>query len=195
MRMTTDDQALARAAASGDRDAFAALLARHYDRLFAFAFRLTGQRAEAEDLTQDICLALPAKLRGFRGEARFTTWLYRVAVNAAHDRRRRAATHARAADGWGDWEVARRAGDAATQEDVDWLQQAMARLKPDLRETAVLILAEELTQAEAASVLGLSEGTVALPRAGRLFARISRWIPQGPRAVRGDSGSPGDRSP
>ncbi|SNS19649.1 RNA polymerase sigma-70 factor, ECF subfamily [Tropicimonas sediminicola] len=161
MRMMTDDEALARAAAGGDRDAFAALLGRHYDRLFAFAMRLTGQRAEAEDLTQDICLALPAKLRGFRGEARFTTWLYRVAVNAAHDRRRRSASHARAADGWGDWEVARRAADSESRAATDWLAEAMATLKPDLRDTAVLILAEELTQAEAASVLGLSEGTVA----------------------------------
>ncbi len=161
MRMTTDDEALARAAASGDRDAFAALLNRHYDRLFAFSFRLTGAHAEAQDLTQDICVALPGKLKSFRAEARFTTWLYRVAVNAAHDRRRRAATHARAADGWGDWETARRAADAETQEAVGWLEQAMTRLKPELRDTAVLILAEELTQAEAASVLGLSEGTIA----------------------------------
>lgn len=161
MRMMSDDEALAQAAANGDRDAFAALMARHYDRLFRFAFRLTGRRAEAEDLTQDICLALPAKLASFRGEARFTTWLYRVAVNAAHDRRRRDTTRAKAADGWGDWEVARRAADAQTQAAVGWLEQAMTRLKPDLRDTAVLILAEELTQAEAARVLGLSEGTVA----------------------------------
>ena len=87
----SSDEALARAAAGGDRAAFSALLQRHYDRLFAFCFRLTGARDRAEDLTQDICAALPAKLGGFRGEARFTTWLYRVAVNAAHDARRRAS--------------------------------------------------------------------------------------------------------
>ena len=161
MRMTTSDEGLAQAAGDGDRDAFAALLARHYDRLFAFTFRLTGTRADAEDLTQDICLALPKKLRGFRGDARFTTWLYRVAVNAAHDRRRRAASHTRAAEGWGDWEVSRRAGDADTQEATEWLTQALSSLKPDLRDTAVLILAEELTQGDAAQVLGLSEGTIA----------------------------------
>ncbi|MFZ1725202.1 MAG: RNA polymerase sigma factor, partial [Albidovulum sp.] len=95
--METPDDALASAAASGDRDAFAALLARHYDRIFGLAFRLTGVRAEAEDLTQDICLALPAKLGSYRQAARFTTWLYRVTVNAAHDRRRRRATHMKAA--------------------------------------------------------------------------------------------------
>lgn len=179
MRMMTDDDSLARAAAMGDRDAFAALLGRHYDRLFRFAFRLTGRRAEAEDLTQDICLALPAKLTSFRGEARFTTWLYRVAINAAHDRRRRAATHARAAEGWGDWEIARRAADTETRDAVGWLEQAMARIKPELRDTAVLILAEELTQAEAARVLGIPEGTVAwrmseVKKALRSFAEEER---------------------
>ncbi len=161
MRMQTPDEALASAAATGDRDAFAALLGRHYDRIFALAFRLTGSRAEAEDLTQDICLALPAKLGSWRGEARFTTWLYRVTVNAAHDRRRRAATRSRAADGWGDWEVNRRAGIAEEAAAQDWLVATMARLSPELRDTVALTLGEELSQREAAEVLGLSEGTVA----------------------------------
>ena len=73
MRMEAPDEDLAIAAASGDGDAFGAMLARHYDRLFRLAFSLTGRRAEAEDLTQDICAALPAKLAGFRGQSRFTT--------------------------------------------------------------------------------------------------------------------------
>lgn len=161
MRMQTPDEALASAAATGDRDAFAALLGRHYDRIFALAFRLTGSRAEAEDLSQDICLALPAKLGSWRGEARFTTWLYRVTVNAAHDRRRRAATRSRAADGWGDWEVNRRAGIAEEAAAQDWLVATMARLSPELRDTVALTLGEELSQHEAAEVLGISEGTVA----------------------------------
>lgn len=161
MLMDTPDETLASAAAAGDRAAFAVLVGRHYDRLHGLAFRLTGSRAEAEDLTQDICVALPRKLAGFRGEARFTTWLYRVAVNAAHDRRRRAQSHARAADGWGDWELARRAADAAEAEAQDWLARAMSALAPDLRDTVALTLGEGLTQAETAAVLGLSEGTVA----------------------------------
>jgi RNA polymerase sigma-70 factor (ECF subfamily) len=161
MRMETPDEALARAAAGGDGTAFAALVERHYGRIFATAFRLTGSRAESEDLTQDICMALPGKLPAFRGEARFTTWLYRVTVNAAHDRRRRAATRAKAAEGWGPWEENRQAEAAEAAAALDWLTRAMRRLKPDLRDTAVLVLGEELTQAEAAAVLGISEGTVA----------------------------------
>lgn len=161
MRMECDDSALAIAAAGGDRAAFSALLERHYDRLFALCFRLTGRRAEAEDLTQDICLALPAKLGGWRGEARFTTWLYRIAVNAAHDRRRRAATQSRHADGWGDWELARQAAMAEEREALDWLTEAMRALPAELRDTAALILDGQLSQAEAAEILGVAEGTVA----------------------------------
>ncbi len=159
--MSESDEELAQAAARGDRDAFAALLARHYDRLFAFAFRLTGARDQAEDLTQDICAALPARLAGFRAEAKFTTWLYRVAVNAAHDRRRRAASRARAAAGWGDWELGRRAEIDQARADQAWLQAAMRTLPPEQRDTVALVLGEGLKQAEAAQVLGVSEGTIA----------------------------------
>lgn len=159
MRMDVSDETLAQAAAGGDAAAFATLLQRRYDGLFALAFRLTGTRAEAEDLTQDICAALPAKLAGFRGSARFSTWLYRVAVNAAHDRRRRQATHSRAAQGWGDWEIARRDADAETADQVDWLVTAMRALSDDLRDTLALVL-DDVTHREAAEVLDVSEGTI-----------------------------------
>ena len=161
MLMDTEDDTLARAAAGGDRTAFGVLLARHYDRIFGLAWRLTGNRAEAQDLTQDICAALPAKLAQWRGEARFTTWLYRVTVNAAHDQRRRRFTRETAARGWGDWEIARQDEIATQAEALDWLTQTMQRLSPELRDTVALVLGEELTQAQAGEILGISEGTVA----------------------------------
>lgn len=161
MLMDTPDETLASAAAVGDRAAFALLLERHYDRLHGLCWRLTGSRAEAEDLTQDICASLPARLEGWRAEARFTTWLYRVAVNAAHDLRRRQASRSRAAAGWGDWEIARQETMAEDRGRQDWLAATMTRLPPELRDTVALILGEEMTQAEAGAVLGLSEGTVA----------------------------------
>jgi len=157
--MQTDDDTLALAAAGGDAGAFETLIAGQYDRLFRLCFRLTGSQAEAEDLTQDICAALPAKLRSFRGDASFTTWVYRLCVNAAHDRRRRAVTHARAASGWGDWELNRRAANADTAEAVDWLTSAMRALPDDLRDTLALIL-DDMTHAQAGDVLNVSEGTI-----------------------------------
>lgn len=159
MRMTTSDEYLGEQAANGDAAAFASLLDRHYDRLFAFCFRLTGARAEAEDLTQDICAALPAKLTTYKRQAKLTTWLYRVAVNAAHDRRRKHATHARAADGWGGWEIARTAANHDTAEKIDWLTATMRQLPDDLRDTLALVL-DDATHAQAADILGVSEGTI-----------------------------------
>ena len=161
MLMETPDETLATAAAQGDRTAFGVLVSRHYDRIFGLAFRLTGNRAEAQDLTQDICAALPAKLRNWRGEARFSTWLYRVVVNATHDLRRRHFTRATAASGWGDWEIARQDEIATQAEALDWLTLAMQRLSPELRDTVALVLGEELTQSQAGDILGVSEGTVA----------------------------------
>lgn len=159
MRMTTTDEDLALAAAGGDRQAFSSLLDRQYDRLFGLCFRLTGQRAEAEDLCQDICAALPAKLQSYRRQAKVSTWLYRVAVNASHDRRRRRATYMKASDGWGSWEISRQAEISEGQEQVSWLHGAMAKLSDDLRDTLALIL-DEVTHAEAAEILGVSEGTI-----------------------------------
>lgn len=155
----TSDEDLAEAAANGDGQAFASLLDRHYDRLFAFCFRLTGARAEAEDLTQDICAALPAKLASYRHRARVTTWLYRVAVNAAHDRRRKRATYVKATNGWGDWEIGRTAANHEASEQIDWLTAAMNQLNDDLRDTLALVL-DDMTHAQAAEVLGVSEGTI-----------------------------------
>lgn len=161
MLMDTPDEMLATAAAQGDRAAFATLVGRHYDRIHGLAWRLTGSKAEAEDLAQDICAALPSKLRNWRGEAQFTTWLYRVVVNAAHDLRRRQQTRHRASLGWGDWEIARQDEISAQAEAQDWLAQAMTQLSPELRDTVALVLGEEMTQAEAGVVLGVSEGTIA----------------------------------
>ena len=160
MRMTSSDESLALAAAAGDRDAFATLLERRYDDLFRLAFRLTGRRADAEDLTQDICAALPAKIAQFRAQSRFSTWLYRIAVNAAHDRRRRATTHAKAATGWGDWELNRRADASDKAEQLSWLNETMTALPEDIRDTLALLLDGEMTHAEAGEVLRVSEGTI-----------------------------------
>lgn len=158
--METSDEALVKLALSGDGDAFGALLSRHYDLIFRLGFRFLGSRAEAEDLAQDICVSLTAKLRGYRGDARFTTWLYRVAVNAAKDRLRKRKTRQSAAEGWADLEQMNRHADAQAAAEQRWLQQAMRSLPPDLHQTVALILGENVTHKQAADVLGISEGTV-----------------------------------
>lgn len=160
MRMEPDDEALARGAAAGDAAAFDALLSRHYARIFRVAWRVLGDRTEAEDVAQDVCVALPGRLGSFEGRSRFTTWLTRLVMNAARDRLRRLAARTRAGEGWGEVEALRRDEAAAAREAMDWLQGAMATLDADQRETVALVLGEEMSHAEAAEVLGVKEGTI-----------------------------------
>ena len=156
----TDDRGLALEAAGGDRAAFAQLVNRHYGRIHALAWRFTGGPPDSEDLTQDVCLALGRKIRSYRGDAAFTTWLYRVVLNAARDAGRRQATRAEANAAFGEVDALRRAGDRARSEEADWLRAEIGALKSDLRETAVLVLDEGLTHAQAADVLEIAETTV-----------------------------------
>ena len=74
------DADLLAAAIAGDRDAFGALLQRHYNRIHGLAWQLTGSRADADDIAQDVCCTLVEKIASFRGEAKFTTWLCGIVV-------------------------------------------------------------------------------------------------------------------
>ena len=160
MKMETCDEDLVKAAVLGDQNAFSVLLTRHYDRIFRVAVGVLGSQAEAEDVTQDICVALPDKLSSYRGEAKFTTWLHRIVVNASRDKIRRRQSHSQKAMGWGDWERNRQAAIEDATEAADWLAQAMSGLTDDLRETVTLVLGEDMTHSEAGEALGISEGTV-----------------------------------
>ena len=158
--MEKSSEILAAEAAAGSAQAFHALLERHYDLMYRVAYRTLGQQADAEDLVQDICAALPKKLGSFRRDAKFESWLYRVVVNAGRDLMRRRGAQARAADGWGDVERMQREAAVEKKESLSWLSRAMGRLSPELRETVALVLGEEMTHAAAGKVLGLKEGSV-----------------------------------
>jgi RNA polymerase sigma factor (sigma-70 family) len=154
------DRDLVALASGGDRDAFEALLRRHYDRVHRLAWRLTGSRADADDIAQDVCCALVEEIGGFRGEAKFATWLTGIVVNACRDHRRRGLTLTRLRE-----RLSVLAGLAARPDGRDayrqsWLASELARLDPLLRDTVVLIVGEDLTHAEAARALGVAESTV-----------------------------------
>src|SRR2546428_10779751 len=83
------DEALAAAANAGDRGALETLLARHVDRVHAICRRVTGHPEDALDATQEALIALTRGLHRYDGRSLFTTWLYRVATNAALDELRR----------------------------------------------------------------------------------------------------------
>lgn len=158
--MNTSDSELAGQAASGDMAAFQVLLERHYDSIFRIALRFTGVREDAEDVAQTVCTSLAVKLRSFKGEARFTTWLYRIVVNASQDFHRRQSASTRLHRDYGEISELARGAQADAARELAWLYDALQRVGQDLRETAVLVLAEGLTHAEAADVLNIKESTV-----------------------------------
>jgi RNA polymerase sigma-70 factor (ECF subfamily) len=156
------DEWLMRAIAEGDRAAFAQLAERHLDRVVRIAARVGLGQAEAEDVGQDVMTKLwvepwrwnPGSAQ--RTPARFSTWLYRVTVNAAIDvaRRRRFAAldeapEREAEDLSGFETIANR----QIQNDV---QAAIAALPERQRLALGLCFFEEMTNAEAADILGLS---------------------------------------
>ena len=154
------DADLVAAAVAGDRAAFEALLRKHYDRIHGLAWQLTGTRADADDVAQDVCCALVEKIRSFRGEAKFSTWLCGITVNAARDVQRRRRSFRGLAG-----KLTVLAGLAAPPDgrdiyDAVWIESHVARLKPAYREAAVLVIGQQLTHAEAADLLGIAEATV-----------------------------------
>ncbi len=153
----TDHQLIADHVA-GDPTAFAELVTRHRDRLWAVAVRTLGDHDEASDALQDALVSAFRGAAGFRGEAAVTTWLHRVVVNACLDRLRRRA--ARPTLPMPDAEPADRRDDhRATEIRLD-VRAALARLPEHQRQALVLVDMHGLSVAEAAAVLQVAEGTV-----------------------------------
>ena len=155
-----DDEILARRAAAGDRNAFSELLERHYGLIYRVGARMLGNGVEAEDLAQDVCVGLVTRLASYGGQSRFTTWLYRVVVNAARDAMRRQATRRRNEQEYAQGDGLGRRSIEAGGEDSVWLQQVLGALSEELRTTVILVLAEGLRHEEAGKILGVSEATV-----------------------------------
>lgn len=154
------DNALAAAAAAGDRDAFSALLGRHYDRIQRLAWQITGCRNDADDIAQDVCCTLVARIGDFRGDAKFSTWLYAIVVNQCRAHYRRRSAIRRLAQGLETMVRFSASSDGRDAYDAVWLKSAIGKLKPDLRETVALVVGHQLSHREASEVLGVAEKTI-----------------------------------
>jgi RNA polymerase sigma-70 factor (ECF subfamily) len=154
------DSSLVAAASAGNRDAFESLLERHYNRIHGLAWHLTGSRSDADDIAQDVCCTLVEKIGSFRGEAKFTTWLCGITFNACRDLRRRRRSFSTFTDRLAGLVGIAAAPDGRDLYDAIWIQSAISKLKPALRDTAVLVVGQQLNHSEAAVILGVAEATV-----------------------------------
>ena len=160
-RSEAGDAELARAAAGGDRDALESLLARHVDRIHAVCRRICGPD-DAHDATQDALISVVRSIDRFDGRAAFTTWLHRIATNAALDELRRRKRRPEPIDRSNEQGVPS-AGAASQPERVVErldLDAALDRLPEDFRTAVILRDVADLDYAEIADALTIPIGTV-----------------------------------
>src|SRR3954468_21261283 len=99
METVTSDEQVVERALSGDAEAFGEIVRRWERRIFALAYGMLGREEEARDATQETFLSAFRSLRGFRGDAKASSWLHRIAVYQCHTRQRRAKVRNEAAVG------------------------------------------------------------------------------------------------
>ena len=165
---TRDDAALLRAHAAGDPDAFAELVRRHRDRLWAVALRTVGDREEAADALQDALLSAYRAADRFRGDSAVTTWLHRIVVNACLDRMRRRQSRPTVPLPETDVTPA----PASDRDTAIVVREALATLPAEQRAALVLVDVQGYAVAEAAQILGVAEGTIK-SRCARGRARLA----------------------
>jgi RNA polymerase sigma-70 factor (ECF subfamily) len=150
-----DDSNLVQRASQGDADAFASLFRRYHPMIFAFAYRLCLDPADAQEIAQETFIKAARALADVRDLVSCKGWLYRIARNTAIDLGRAGARRERlAAQVFEGRPGDERPGDFA------FVAEALAGLSADLREAIVLVYYEEMNHAQAARVLGCAEATV-----------------------------------
>jgi RNA polymerase sigma-70 factor (ECF subfamily) len=165
----TDD--LVARAQAGDQMAFRDLYRLHAGRVYALCLRLTGDSGAAAERTQDVFVRLWDKLRSFRGESAFSSWLHRLAVNVVLNERRTTGRREVRVMPMADPAVLERgSGESMVGLNID-LEQAIAALPEGAREVFVLYDIEGYGHAEIARLVGIAEGTskAQLFRARRLL--------------------------
>jgi RNA polymerase sigma-70 factor, ECF subfamily len=160
----------------GDRDAFRSLYDLYKDRVYSIAlYFLHGDQAAASDVTQQVFLKLMTSIGDFRGDAEFSTWLYRLVVNACMDAGRRRKSDAVTTDRS---HLEMLAGPASQEQDyartqmANSVRAAVSALPPKFRIAVLLRYFEDLSYEQMAKALHCSMGTVAsrLSRGHRMLA-------------------------
>ncbi len=151
---------LVKLAAGGDRDAFAAVVDAQYDYIFRIAFKWLGDKSDAEDVTQNVVIKLAKSIQQFDGRSQFSSWLYRIALNAVRD-------HQRASNRQGRNVVALSlvspTSAPSNQEDdvtMNEVWSAVRQLPEKQRDAVLMVYGEDMNHADCATIMGCKESTV-----------------------------------
>ena len=164
----SDEQIIERTLA-GESDAFGLLVERWERPIYGLSLRMLGRDEDARDVCQETFISAFRNLRKFRGDAKFSSWLYRIALNACHSRLRRGGVAEQSLDEEDESGRTRELSDAGAEGLADRLhrnqraeivRRALQALPPEMRQVIVMKEYEELTFAEIAEVLQLPTSTV-----------------------------------
>jgi RNA polymerase sigma-70 factor, ECF subfamily len=167
--MTWTDEELVARSVRGDAGSFNELILRWQGPIYALAYRVIGREQDARDVCQETFLRAFRALSGFRGQAKFSSWIYRIALNLCRDwaRRERRAPTVQAPEGVDLMDLAAASGPTESIEDVvarkeltQSVERAMARLPEEQRTAIVLKEYHGLTFREIADLVGCPLSTV-----------------------------------
>jgi RNA polymerase sigma-70 factor, ECF subfamily len=164
----------------GDQTAFASLVRTHQRMIHALTYRMTGSLADAEDLAQEAFVRAFDQLASFRGDAKFSSWLYRIAVHACLNWRQRETRRAQVHATWAAFAATDTPDSSGAAGDADdagtrIVQAALLKLPAKQRAAIVLTVYDGLNHAEAARTLDCSETTVSW-RVFAARAKLKRWL-------------------
>jgi RNA polymerase sigma-70 factor (ECF subfamily) len=159
------DEIIVQRALTGDAEAFGEIVRRWERRIFALAYGILGREDDARDATQETFLAAFRNLRGFRGDAKVSSWLHRIAVNQCITRQRRAKVRGESAldDEAGEFSMPIHYSPASVAEgrqETLAVRRAINSLPMELRQVVIMKEFEELTFREIADALDVPLSTV-----------------------------------
>jgi RNA polymerase sigma-70 factor (ECF subfamily) len=169
LETATNDEQIVERALSGDPEAFGEIVRQWERRIFALAFGMLGREEDARDATQETFLAAFRNLRGFRGDAKVSSWLHRIAINQCITRQRRAkvrgetALEDEAEKNAAVFALPLDVSPARTAEKIERtvaVRRAVSSLPPDLRQVVLMKEFEELTFQQISEALELPLSTV-----------------------------------
>ncbi|HEY7786451.1 MAG TPA: sigma-70 family RNA polymerase sigma factor [Pyrinomonadaceae bacterium] len=169
MKTTTTDEQIVERALTGDADAFGEIVRRWERKIYALTYGMLGREEDARDATQETFLAAFRNLRNFRGEAKVSSWLHRIAVNQCITRQRRAKVRKEAAledEAERDASVFSASAEYSpvriveNQQNIEAVRRAVGALPLELRQVVLMKEFEELTFREISEALDLPLSTV-----------------------------------
>jgi len=152
-----EEKALIKRAQTGDSRAFEALVNRYYETMYKFAYKYCLNQQDAEDVTQDACIKLAKGLHSYKHDSAFTSWLYRLTINAAKDHFRKQNRHIGSSEALESVAISDSAEDKTYAREI---LREVCSLPEGERDALILVMADGLSHAEAAKVLDCKEKTI-----------------------------------